>query len=73
MRVLIFWKRGAKLSRAFNERLREEEAALVSVRIDLLDRAYDQRTDRSPGFLCPIAQAGVEVVWKIDSGADGHA
>ena len=72
MRILIFRKRRAKLPRTLNERTRETFAALVRVRIGLLDRAYDQRTDGSPGLLGPIPQTVVQWVRKVDCGADRH-
>jgi len=72
MRILIFRKRRAKLPRTLNERTRETFAAFVRVRISLFDRAYDQRTDGSPGFLGPIPQTVVQWIRKVDCGADGH-
>jgi hypothetical protein len=72
MRILIFRKRGTKLPRTLNERPRETAAALVRVRIGLLDCAYDQRTDGRPGLLGPAPQAVVQWVRKVDCGADGH-
>src|ERR1700722_11502057 len=72
MRILIFRKCGAKLSRTLNERTRETVAAFVGIRIGLLDRAYDQRTDGSPGLLGPIPQTVVQWVRKVDCGADRH-
>ena len=72
MRILIFRKRRAKLPRTLNQRTRETVAALVRVRIGLLDRPYDQRTDGSPGLLGPGPQAVVQWVWKVDCGTDRH-
>ena len=72
MRIVIFRKRGAKLPRTLNERMREAVAAFVRVRISLFDRAYDQRTDGSPGLLGPIPQTVVQWVREVDCGSDGH-
>ena len=72
MRILIFRKRRAKLPRTLNQRTRETVAALVRVRIGLLDRPYDQRTDGSPGLLGPIPQPVVQWVRDVDCSTDRH-
>jgi len=72
MRILIFRKRRAKLPRTLNQRTRETVAALVRVRIGLLDRPFDERTDGSPGLLGPIPQPVVQWIRKVDCGTDRH-
>ncbi len=72
MRNLIFRKRRAKLPRTLNQRTRKKVTALVGVRIGLLDRPHDQRTDGSPGFLGPIPQPVVQWVGKVNCGTDCH-
>jgi hypothetical protein len=72
MRTRILRKRRAKLPRTLNQRTCETVAALVRVRIGLLDGPYDQRTDGSPGLRGQIPQPVVQRVRKVDSGADRH-
>ena len=72
MRILIFRKRGAKLPRTLNQRTREKVAALIRVRINLLDCPYDQRTDGCPGFLGPVPQPLMQWVRKVNCGANRH-
>jgi hypothetical protein len=64
MRILVLRKRRAKLPRTLNQRTRKTVAALVRVRIGLLDRPYDQRMDGSSGLLGPIPQPVVQWVRK---------
>src|ERR1700684_1866255 len=73
MRILVFWKRRAKLSRALNKRAGKTLAALGRIGIGLFDCPHDQGTDGGTGFLRPIPQPVVQWFRNITCGADGHA